>query len=94
MRLTWKREPRETGLRSVGAAPRGSKLHDGENTYAVTYPNVGGWARPQKGWYWVAGWDSCVPTVNTYRSPVETEDEAKKAAREYVSKWISKGGAA
>jgi hypothetical protein len=33
-RLTWKKEDAETGLRRVGAGPRGSKLHDGATTYA------------------------------------------------------------
>ena len=84
MRLIWKREPKETGLSSIGSQPRGSKLHDGEKTYAVIYPNGGGWRSEQKGWYWVAGWDSDIPYINTSNAPCETEEEAKKAARKYV----------
>lgn len=85
MRLSWKREPAVTGLARVGAAPRGSKLHDGEKTYATTCPNDGGW-------YWVAGWDSDIPPYNSCRRPVETEGEAKKQAKEYVLKHLKGGG--
>ena len=35
MALRWKKNPHETGLRAIGAGPRGSKLHDGAQTYAI-----------------------------------------------------------
>ena len=84
MKLTWKREKRESGLRKIGAPPTGSKLHDGNRTYATTASIGGGMHGNVRGWYWVAGWDSDVPHKNTCNAPCETEDDAKKAAREYV----------
>jgi len=89
MKLTWKREPRVTGLRSIGAPPVGSKLHDGNLTYARTYPHGGGMYGAVIGWYWVAGWDSDVPHKNTCNAPCATEEEAKDAAKEYVMKHIN-----
>lgn len=91
MMLRWKREPKETGLRRVGTPPRGSKLHDGEKTYAKTFPNGGGWRSELGGWYWVAGWDSDVPYCNTFSAPCETELEAKQKAAEYVNAALAKG---
>ena len=82
-RLRWKLDPRETGLRSVGAGPRGSTLHDGEKRYATVSPIRGG------GWYWVAGWSSGVPHMNTSHSPVDTADEAKAQAMAYVKEHLA-----
>lgn len=84
MKLTWKREKKANGLRSIGAPPPGSKLHDGEKTYARTATIGGGMQGMVRGWYWVAGWDSDVPHMNTCNEPCKNEDDAKKAAREYV----------
>ena len=87
-RLRWKKNARQTGLASVGSGPRGSKYHDGEKTYAVVSAHGGGWHGPVTGWYWVAGWDSDVPYLNTcYENPV-TESEAKKQAQDYVKNNI------
>lgn len=85
MRLTWKKDARETGLRAIGAAPQGSKLHDGVKTYAVVSPLGGGWRGPVTGWYLVSGWDSDVPYKNTSDFPCKTVEEAKTAARAYVT---------
>lgn len=80
-RLRWKKEPRETGLRAIGAGPRSSWLHDGQKRYAC----VSALRRyGQSPWYWVAGWDSDVPHKNTCGEPVLTEAEAKAAAMAYV----------
>lgn len=87
-RLRWKKEPKETGLRSIGAGPRGSYLHDGVIRYA-TVSVLGGWSRPFMGWYFVAGWESSVPHKNTCGNPYKTEDEAKSAAIEYVRGCLS-----
>lgn len=84
MRLRWKKDAPETGLRSIGAAPRGSILHDGTKTYATVSPMGGGWRGAVTGWYFVAGWDSSVPHMNTCSTPEATEAEAKVKAREYV----------
>lgn len=84
MKLTWKKDAQETGLRSIGAKPRGSKLHDGVKTYATVNAFGGGWQGEVKGWYYVAGWDSGIPYVNTCQTPNPTESEAKIAAKAYV----------
>lgn len=83
IRLRWKKNPAPTGLMAVGSGPRGSKLHDGEKKYASVC------ADRQERWYWVAGWDSDVPYMNTCDSSVATEDEAKSQALAYVKKHLS-----
>lgn len=88
-KLRWKMEPREAGLRAVGAGPRGHVYHDGEKLYAVVYALGGSWAMPQRGWYWVAGWESDVPYKNTCDKPVATADEAKAAAAAYVREHLT-----
>ncbi|MCY0910913.1 hypothetical protein [Massilia antarctica] len=86
MKLRWKKEPKATGLSAIGAGPRGSSLHDGEKCYAMV------WAQRRNyqvtGWYWVAGWDSNVPHLNTHSEPVATEEEAKAAAMAYVKEHL------
>lgn len=86
MRLRWKLDAPETGLRRIVARPRTSWLHDGEKRYAcvseVRQTHQTTW------WYWVAGWDSDVPHMNTCSHPVATADEAKQAAMAYVRQHI------
>lgn len=86
-RLRWKKDPPATGLRSVGAAPRGHVYHDGEKRYASVRPLGGGWL-PMRGWYWVAGWDSDVPHYNSCNAPCETPEEAKKQAVDYIAQHL------
>ncbi len=83
IKLRWKLKPAETGLRAVGAGPRGSILHDGEKTYAQVSSSRGG-----AEWYWVAGWDSDVPYMNTCNSTVASAEEAKAQAMAYVKRHI------
>jgi hypothetical protein len=90
MKLRWKKEPRETGLRAVGANPnRASRLHDGTNEYASVYPSGGAWnTGPLRGWYWVAF--GGVPYNNTCNLPLyATEAEAKAAAMAYVKEHLA-----
>lgn len=87
-RLRWKRHERETGLRAVGARPRGWDLHDGIDKYAAIYPNGGGWQCEQNGWYWASF--GLVPRVNTCHEPVQTPEEAKAAAMAYVKSHLAK----
>lgn len=96
MTLRWRKDKRETGLSSVGAGPRGSKLfldNAGEEGYlASVYASGGGWRGEIQGWYWV------VPTneekgleyVNTCSKLLETEKEAKDAAKKYVQEALDK----
>jgi len=89
VKLRWKKEKAETGLRAVGAGPRPYDYHDGTTVYAKVYAQGGGW-RPLKGWYWVAGWRSCVPYKNTCDNLCETAEEAKTQAAEYVKQHLPK----
>jgi hypothetical protein len=89
MRLTWKKDAAETGLRAITAGPRGSTLHDGKTRYAVVSALGGGKYNKPTGWYWVAGWSSGVTNKNTCNEPCDTEADAKKAAREYVVAHLS-----
>ena len=82
-RLRWKLNPRETGLRAVCAGLRGSTLHDGEKQYATVSHLRNG------GWFWVAGWGSGVPRMNTWKTPLPTAQEAKDAAMAYVKAHLS-----
>lgn len=86
MRLRWKLNPRETGLRCVIAGPRGSTLRDESGQrYAVVEC-----LRSREGWFWVAGWGSGVPHENTCESPCATAEEAKAQALAYVKAHIKK----
>lgn len=86
MAMRWKLNPRETGLAAVGAGPRGSTLRDGETVVACVYPNGGNWQRPLRGWYFVVGWDSGLPSYNSYSAELfyPTATEAKAAALAHV----------
>lgn len=92
-RLRWKKNEALTGLSAIGARPQGSRLHDGIKEYAntcATYylPKKRAW-----GWYWVARCDEAgVPLKNTCIQLVPTEDDAKKAAMEYVKACMAKRG--
>jgi hypothetical protein len=87
-RLRWKRGSKEKGLAKVCAAPEGFEFHDGEKKYASVSPHGGGW-RPLIGWYWVAGWGSGIPHMNSCDTPVSSIEEAKKQAEAYVKKHLS-----
>ncbi len=92
-KLRWKLEPAETGLRSIGAGPRSSNLHDGTTKFASVSSLGGNWAGPVTGWYWVAGWDSDVPYKNTCGDPAATAEEAKAQAMAYVREHLAKQAA-
>jgi hypothetical protein len=88
-RLRWRLDEKETGLRAVIAGPRGSTLRDANGT---RYATVGAIKRgcDYLGWFWVAGWESSVPNQNTCNVPVETCEEAKKQALDYVRAAVAK----
>lgn len=85
-KLRWKLQPREKGLRAVGAAPRGYQYHDGNEIYATVSPNGGGWQRKQDGWYWYSRVSG--ESVNTCRTPVATIEEAKAQAQAHVKEYL------
>ena len=80
MTVRWKLNPRQTGLRAVGAGPRGYELHDGSIVLMWIQANGGGWRRPQEGWYWYG------LEANTSSTPVATIEEAKAQARAWYEK--------
>lgn len=91
-RLCWKKEPRPTGLMGVGAGPyRTSWLRDGDTRIASVSPVGGDWRGPLTGWYFCAGWDSTIPTKNSYSENQNYPDEksAKAAARKYVEEHLN-----
>lgn len=89
MKLRWKLNPRETGLRAIGAGPRGSRLHDGKTTFAsVNAHSTRHTGRT--GWFWVArSDDGSIPYHNSCNGPGLTEADAKAAAMAYVKKHLA-----
>ena len=92
-KIRWKKEPKETGLRSVGAAARGYVLHDGKTNYAYIYPKGGGWLGKQNGWYWVVPMHENMPYKNSFQTPCETVEKAKAEAKDYVMSYLKKAEA-
>jgi hypothetical protein len=88
-RLRWKRNPRETGLRAVGAGPRGWTLHDGQEEFACVNALGGDWSRPFSGWYWVAYSRPGIALRNTCDSPIHDPEEAKAEAMAYVKAGLA-----
>jgi hypothetical protein len=88
MTLRWRKNPRETGLRAVGAGPQGHTLWlDDEDDYlASVNPSGGNWKKKFEGWFWTVptNKDKGIPYHNTYPLLYETEKEAKDAAKKYV----------
>lgn len=89
-KIRWKKQARETGLRSIGAPPQGYVLHDGKTEYATISPNGGGWIRKQQGWYWVVPTHEHIPYKNTWQSPCESVEDAKAQAKKYVMGYLEK----
>ncbi len=84
----WKMDPAETGLRAVGAGPRGHTLRlNGEELMRVC-PAGGNWARPLEGWYWVSHLGGT--TRNTYGEGKiwPTAEEAKADATAFYKKTV------
>lgn len=81
--MRWKKNPKETGLRAITAGPRGSTLRNAAGVRHATVTALRG-----GGWYFVVGWESKLPHINTCGTPVATEAEAKAAAMAYVKKHL------
>ena len=85
-RLSWKREPRETGLRAVTQGERGYDLRYGGIEVARVRPLK----RNGGGYYWYARADELgVGFKNTAYEPVATVEEAKAQAFDYVKGCLS-----
>jgi len=88
-KLRWKKDPKPTGLASVCAGPRSSKLWDGEKEYAIVSALGGVLRGSVKSWYWYSPSNATGVHMNTCNNPCETEEEAKVQAMEWVKKRLS-----
>lgn len=86
MALRWRKNKSPTGLARIGSGPDGYTLFDGDVRYAVASAMGRG---KVAGWFWVAGWDSGVPHMNTCKAPVATAELAKTAALHYVRRHVA-----
>jgi hypothetical protein len=86
-RLRWKKHERETGLRAIGAGPRGSDYTDGVTKYATVYAHSHRHTG-KRGWWWTARVNGGF--IN--HSDLEGLDEAtaKQQAQEYVKAQLGK----
>ena len=77
-RLRWKKRKAETGLRAIGAGPRGSDYTDGVENYASvhahSFRHTG-----KRGWYWVSRAGGLF--VNACNIEGLSEDQAKAQAQ-------------
>ena len=92
-KIRWKKEPKETELRRIGAAARGYVLHDGKTVYSHVSPSGGGWRSIQNGRYWVVPTHESIPYKNTCQTPCETVEDAKAQAKDYVMSHLKKAKA-
>lgn len=89
IKMTWRRQPNETGLRRVGQTERGWELRMGTVDVASTHPKYRGWSREKEGYYWVARLDIPeIPLMNTAGDPVSAPGRAIKDVEDYVKKYI------
>lgn len=96
MRLTWKREPRETGLASITQGERGYDLNLGGERIGGAYPSYNGWNRHDVvGWMWVAGDEKHgIEHRSSHLTPVATMEEAKERCIAYVRAQLAQTPAA
>jgi len=88
MKLRWKKNPKPTGLARIGAGPRGSVLSDGDKKYASIEALTKQWGVDALGWFWTVPTAVFGEYVNTYKTPCDTEEEAKRQAMEYVKEKL------
>lgn len=89
-RVTLKLRPRETGLRSVGAGPRGYDVKvNGRRVGSVS--SLGGHlGTPVRGWYFAVGDEKLgIPYRNTCGEVGVPLEDVKKAAVAYVKQCIA-----
>jgi hypothetical protein len=89
-RLTWRKEPNEEGLSSIGQRPRGYELRCQGERLGGVYPLTNRSDRYNICGYYCAGrWDEKgVPHINTASQPVQTTDEAKKILMDHFRKHL------
>lgn len=92
IKMAWRRQPNETGLRRVGQGERGWELWYGkaERVGSVS-PRYRGWGREKEGYYWVARLDLpeiTLPLMNTASTPTATPGQAIAEMEKYVRSHI------
>ena len=91
MALRWRKKPVNKSMRFSNSANRGSDLWDEKTKLASTSFSEGD-SVYKKGWFWScpSNADFDIPHMNTYHAPVETEGEAKAAAKAYIAERLHK----
>jgi hypothetical protein len=89
-RLTWSRQPDETGLARVRQSPRGAVLKANGKEAAYVSPHLGG-----RNWREVIGWYFVGMGRNSFNDPdragvYPTIDEAKAACKAWIVAQIAK----
>jgi hypothetical protein len=88
-RITWRRQPRERGLRGVAQGERGYELRYGEEHLGGAYPRYVGWGQEKVGYYCHGRWDAMgVPLLNTCEHPVPTIEEAKAQLSAHFAEYL------
>lgn len=85
-RLTWRNQPSERGLRSIGQGPRGriGKVN-GEDVMTVSAWGGGALYGPVRGWVWMYVDNTPAPAIRSWDTlPLyDTKEAAQKAATEW-----------
>lgn len=91
-RLTWRKQPSETGLARVCQDERGYDLRYDGREVGYVRPEYVGWARNKVGYYWTAPADDELGILhrNTCNTPVEDIDTAKADCLAYVRECMAK----
>lgn len=87
--MTWRRQPGEKGLASIGQSERGWDLRIAGEDVAAVRPRVRGF-RETEGWYFYGRDDARdVPLENTANAPVGTPEEAMSAAEAHFAAHLN-----
>lgn len=91
-RLRWRREPRATGLMSVGQGERGYDLIYGDTEVANVSVYNKMWTKDKIGYFWSCGTNEelNIEHCNTAHRPVLTVEEAKDEALAYIKAALGK----
>lgn len=91
MKMAWRRQPSEEGLRRVGQGERGWELWCDKSRVGYVCPKYEGWGRTRDGYFWVARWDPpnpVIPLMNTASTPTQTPGQAISDLEKYIQTHI------
>lgn len=87
--LRWRREPRETGLRSVCQGERGWELRRGGERLASVSVQTRGWSKEKIGYYFSGRIGNVfINTAAEGRAPFPDSESAKREAEKWVKDQI------